>query len=143
MRQATESVPYLRIIHTRRARPSLASHAPKVSRMIQRNVSNSFEVPMRRAIDKARIKIIPSRARSLIRRCFRCIAIVIIGSMVRRGIVERRNFIVIVRRVINTQSLVYKTNASNLAFLAFQMTTMYADFRYPKPIFYLNYHLYI
>lgn len=65
------SVPCLRIMQTRRAKPRLASHAPKVRRIIHKKVSISLIDPIKKAIERAKVRIIPSRANSVISRCFR------------------------------------------------------------------------
>lgn len=63
------SDPEVRSINTSRARPSLASHAPKVRRIIQKNVSE--ELKYTAAIRSVNDKIIASNDSKAISRCFR------------------------------------------------------------------------
>lgn len=99
VRELTISVPCLRIMHTRRASPKLASHAPKVNKIIHRKVSNSLVVPNKKAIERARVRIIPSRANSVISKCLRWIITVIIVAAVRAGKKDRKEFMFIDRRI--------------------------------------------
>lgn len=63
------SLPYDRLIAVIHASPRLASHAPKVS-MVMTNMSHDVLTKM--IIIRIRLKIIASRAKSAIRRCWRC-----------------------------------------------------------------------
>ena len=76
------SDPCVRIIATRRASPSLASHAPNVTKIIVKKASVNKCVPINIAKMGISVKIIISRANNDIKRCFRCTTSVIIEIVV-------------------------------------------------------------
>ena len=63
-----KSDPKDRVMETSSARPSLASHAPKVRIIREKNKSVCDSVPVLKAVITTRVKIVASRAKSLIRR---------------------------------------------------------------------------
>lgn len=74
------SLPKVRAMETRRDNPSLASQAPNVKRTIKRWVLNWDEAPKVKMIKMVSVKIMASRDRSDISKCFRCITKVIIAA---------------------------------------------------------------
>ena len=62
-----ESFPKVRVIDTRHARPRLASQAPKVKTTKGKNISWGLKNTMDSKIIMVRPKIMPSKARSLIK----------------------------------------------------------------------------
>lgn len=66
------SLPYERVISTRMARATLASHAPSVKITKQRKRSPKGEDERLRVTRSARLRMAASRERSAIRIYFRC-----------------------------------------------------------------------
>lgn len=83
-------------------------------------------------------KIAVSKVRIAISKCLRCIE-----KVAKITIVSLINKIdnIIAERVWVTQFLVYKTSASVLAFSAGQLIRLGLNFRYPKPMFCINYEM--
>lgn len=109
----TWSLPNVRAIETRQARPSLASQAPKVKRIKGKNISIELIVPDKKILSNAKVRIMASRARRLVKMWFRWEIMVRIAIKGRTGKndEERKD----IASGILFQSPVYKTGASRLA----------------------------
>ena len=79
------SDPKERVIEVSSARPRLASQAPKVRMVIRINELARSSADIRIVKNKVMVKIIPSRAKRAIRRCFRWRDKVTIVVIVARG----------------------------------------------------------
>ena len=65
------SDPKDRVIETNNASPKLASHAPKVRIIREKNRSVCDSVPVLKAVITTKVRIVASKAKSLIRRWWR------------------------------------------------------------------------
>lgn len=66
------SLPKDRVIDTNKERPKEASQAPNVRRTINKNVLFWGSPPITKVRKGTRVRIMPSKHKSDIRRCFRC-----------------------------------------------------------------------
>ena len=119
-------------METKHANPRLASQAPNVRIIKAKNICMGLINLVERIESKAIVKIIPSKAKRLIKIWFRWITIVRIEI---KGPTENREVmkVIALRRLL--QSSDYKTDASKLAFKA-QKTGGYPDLQLPKLLFY-------
>lgn len=131
-----ESFPKYRIRVIRRHKPKADSQALKVRIIIKRNVLSWLTKPKDQTVTTTNQRIAVSRVRIAINKCLRCIekvARIIIVKVIKRidNIIAER---------VSAHFLIYKTSASILAFSASTHKKNF-NFRYPKPMFWINYEM--
>lgn len=94
-RAFTISVPWARVIETKRASPNLASHAPKVKRTINKNVLIWEGEDTQKTNIRVRDRIIPSNARRDINKWVRwrtrvSIVIKVISKRIEEVVIAKR-----------------------------------------------------
>lgn len=131
------SFPYDRDIDTINPRPSLASHAPNVSKITAMAVFGAPQFINISGTNSTSLRVIPSNDRRVIKKCVWLNNILVVAKIGNKHIIVKAVLFIELRGI--SLSSTYKVVAYNVSF-QFSDSAV-SDHWHPRSVFFINYYL--